>query len=35
MSYDHKVPKLSEYGDTTVVNAYEYCKLEYEQENCV
>lgn len=34
MSYDHKVPKISSYGETTVINAYEYCKLEYDlQEN--
>lgn len=30
MSYDHRIPKVSAYGDTTVINAYEYCKLEYE-----
>ena len=35
MSYDYRVPKFSEYGETTVVNAYGYCKLDYEQEKCV
>ena len=29
-SYDHKVPQRSSYGDTTVINAYEYCKFNYE-----
>ncbi len=29
-SYDHKVPQRSSYGDTTVINAYEYCKFDYE-----
>ncbi len=30
MSYGHTVPRLSRHGDTTVVNAYEYYKLELE-----
>ena len=30
MSYGHDVPRLSRHGDTTVVNAYEYYKLELE-----
>ena len=29
-SYDHKVPQRSSYGETIVINAYEYCKLDYE-----
>ena len=29
-SYDHKIPKISSYGETTVINAYEYCKIDYE-----
>ena len=29
-NYDHKVPQRSSYGDTTVINAYEYCKFDYE-----
>ena len=29
-SYNHKVPQKSAYKDTTVINAYEYCKFDYE-----
>lgn len=28
-SYDHKIPQISKYEETTVVNAYQYCKLDY------
>lgn len=30
MSYDHRIPKISTYEETTVINACEYCKFEYE-----
>lgn len=33
MSYDYKMPRIFTYGDTTVVNAYEYCKLDYGEES--
>lgn len=33
MSYDYKMPRIFTYGETTVVNAYEYCKLDYGEES--
>jgi len=32
MRYDHKIPKTVTYGDTTIVNACEYCKIELNKE---
>lgn len=29
MSYDHRIAQKSTYEDTTVINAYQYCKLDY------
>lgn len=29
-NYDHRVPQISMFGETTVINAYEYCKVDYE-----
>ena len=29
MSYDHKVPRVQQYGDTTIINAYEYYKFDF------
>ncbi len=28
-TYAHNVPRRDQYGDTTVINAYEYCEIEY------
>lgn len=33
MNYDHRLPKISRHGETTIVNAYEYCKLEYDADH--
>lgn len=29
-NYDHRIPQISTFGDTIVINAYEYCKVDYE-----
>lgn len=33
MNYAHKMPRKFNYGDTTVINAYEYFEFEVGEEN--